>query len=330
MKARLRPTWRRYLRYALRAAAVVALAFGTYYSLRGLRPADLWAALGTANPAWLCAGAAINFANMGFKSLGWNLLLPKDANVPRWAMFRYTVATGALNVLMPFKAGEAVRIWRLNRHHRVPVSALVTVAAIEKVLDVVSLLLLVAPLPWLLPGLPPWVLAALRTCAVCTGLGLIIIGLWIVTQPGRGSPGVRAAVAQARAAGRRLPLALGIVTLSWCVDWALIVLVLQALNLHLGPSMALLVLFVLNLAIAIPSTPGQMGVLELGASTGLQMLHVPRDQAVAFGLLYHAVQVVPLLVYLLLDGPFVWGMLGSMRAAQKQQAAVTEAIAGRS
>jgi len=319
-----RPTWtlglKRWLRRGVRLVALCALAASTVYCLRGLQLDALLSALRGANPALLALGAVVNFANMGFKSLAWDLLLPRGHGVPRWALFRYTVATGALNVVMPFKAGEAVRVFRLYRHHSVPMPALLSVAATEKVLDVVSLLLLLCPLPFWLPHLPPWVAHALRTATAAAAVGVVLLWIWLRHRPNLGGPNVRAVAAQTRALGRRLPLTLGIIGLSWCVDWLLIELVMAALGLDLAPILGLLVLFVLNLAIAIPSTPGQMGVLELGASSGLMALGVAQDQALAFGLLYHAAQVLPLLVYLAIDGRFVWHMFGGMRRAKRRPA----------
>lgn len=307
-----RTSW---IQYFLRLVALVALGGCTMYCLRGLRLDDLGAALSGANLWLLSLGAAVNFANMGCKALGWHILLPAGHGVSRWALLRYTVATGALNVVMPFKAGEAVRIFRLFRHHGISMPALLSVAATEKVLDVVSLLMLLSPLPFVLPSLPPWVAHALRTATAATILGSLVLWLWLTYRPSMGSDAMQAAAKQVRALGVRMPLALVVIGVSWCVDWLLIELVLAALDLHLAPILGLLVLFVLNLAIAIPSTPGQMGVLELGASSGLMALGVPQDQALAFGLLYHAAQVLPLLVYLLIDGRFVWHMLGGMRQA---------------
>lgn len=305
----------------LRLVALGALGACTVYCLRGLRLDALGAALRSANPWLLALGAAINFANMGCKALAWHVLLPRGHGVSRRALLRYTVATGALNVVMPFKAGEAVRIFRLFRHHAISMPALVSVAAMEKVLDVVSLLLLLSPLPFLLPSLPVWVAQALRSATAATILGTALLWLWLTFRPNLGSAAMQAAAAQVRALGGRLPLALAIITVSWCVDWLLIGLVSAALGLQLAPILGLLVLFVLNLAIAIPSTPGQMGVLELGASSGLMALGVPQDQALAFGLLYHAAQVLPLLVYLVIDGRFVWHMFGGMRRAQARERA---------
>lgn len=317
-----RLTW---LRRGVRILALGALGASTLYCLQGLRIDALTAALRRANPLYLALGAVVNFGNMGFKSLAWDLLLPRGHGVPRWSLFRYTVATGALNVVMPFKAGEAVRLFRLYRHHHVPMPALVTVAATEKVLDVISLLILLGPLPFLLPNLPAWVAHALRVATTVTVAGIAGLWVWLRLKPNVGGPAARSAAHQARTLGRRLPLVLFIIGLSWCVDWLLIELVLAALDLKLAPILGLLVLFVLNLAIAIPSTPGQMGVLELGASSGLMALGVPQDQALAFGLLYHAAQVLPLLAYLGADGKFVWRMLATMRAAKLPQQTTTGA-----
>jgi hypothetical protein len=54
-------------------------------------------------------------------------------------------------------------------------------------------------------------------------------------------------------------------------------------------------------AILIPSTPGYIGALEIGALVALDLLGVPRPLGVAFALLYHAMQVVPLVLVGLLD-----------------------------
>jgi len=45
----------------------------------------------------------------------------------------------------------------------------------------------------------------------------------------------------------------------------------------------------------VPSTPAQVGALEVGALAALQLLHVDKEPALAFALLYHAAQVLPLI-----------------------------------
>ena len=45
-----------------------------------------------------------------------------------------------------------------------------------------------------------------------------------------------------------------------------------------------------------PSTPAKVGALEVGALAALDLLHVASEPALAFALLYHAMQVLPLIV----------------------------------
>jgi uncharacterized protein (TIRG00374 family) len=48
-----------------------------------------------------------------------------------------------------------------------------------------------------------------------------------------------------------------------------------------------------NLAIAMPATPGNIGAFEAGAALPLMATGVDRDTAVAFAILYRAVQWLP-------------------------------------
>jgi uncharacterized membrane protein YbhN (UPF0104 family) len=56
---------------------------------------------------------------------------------------------------------------------------------------------------------------------------------------------------------------------------------------------SLFVLLTLNLAIAAPSTPAQVGAFELGTVAALRLLHVPEEHALAVAVLYHLTQVIP-------------------------------------
>jgi hypothetical protein len=91
--------------------------------------------------------------------------------------------------------------------------------------------------------------------------------------------------------------------------------VFYALDIHLPVAAGLLVLFSLNLWIAIPSTPAQFGALEAGAISALQLLQVGGEKAAAFALLYHVLQVLPLIVAgLVLEYRLVLGREGDLRS----------------
>ena len=76
-------------------------------------------------------------------------------------------------------------------------------------------------------------------------------------------------------------------------DVIMLGLCLVAVGVHLSLTAWFLTFLVINLAIAIPSTPGQVGVLEAGAVLVLSALGVPASQALAFAILYHAAHIVP-------------------------------------
>jgi uncharacterized membrane protein YbhN (UPF0104 family) len=85
--------------------------------------------------------------------------------------------------------------------------------------------------------------------------------------------------------------------LAWTIDVCAILSVLSAL--HVGPTVgrALVVLLLVNVAIAIPAAPGQVGSHELGSTVALELLGVPSAEAVAFALVFHATQLAPVLIF---------------------------------
>jgi uncharacterized membrane protein YbhN (UPF0104 family) len=93
--------------------------------------------------------------------------------------------------------------------------------------------------------------------------------------------------------GRSFGAALAWALLSHVVDAAAIAICLGALGLHLPPAAPLLVLVAVSLVLAFPSAPAGIGSLEVGAVAALRLLGVDEAHALAFALVYHAMQVIP-------------------------------------
>jgi uncharacterized membrane protein YbhN (UPF0104 family) len=155
-----------------------------------------------------------------------------------------------------------------------------------------SLLILVSPLPWLIPELPPSIGKALRIlpCIVLAGAVAVVIagrhssrwsflkGFGVVNKPGVIAAGM------------------GCVLLAWLLDTSCILSCLGAV--HVAPTLekALVVILLVNIAVSIPATPGQVGAHELGSTFALRLVGVPEAQAIPFALFYHATQLIPVLV----------------------------------
>src|SRR5262249_16246010 len=95
---------------------------------------------------------------------------------------------------------------------------------------------------------------------------------------------------------KRLLLALLSLVLSWAADFAMVTLALYAVGIDLPIGAGLLILFTLNVAILGRSARAWAGASELGGLAAPALPPVPDEPAFAFALLYHALQILPLVV----------------------------------
>jgi uncharacterized membrane protein YbhN (UPF0104 family) len=255
----------------------------------------------------LVLAAALNFVCLWIKAVCWRLMLAPRHRISVLRLFRITIATFAASAIAPARAGEVLRVWTLKRREGVPVANTAAVAVAEKLLDGLAIVILVAPIPWLLPGLPSWVATAIGACAA---IGVVVfVGLVIAigrVNPSHGNGGevedaapgtlIRRFLAGMHVlrSPRRLLGTMALLLVMWMLDLGQVMAVLYAVGVDLPIAGGILVLFTLNLTIAVPSTPAQVGALEVGALVGLGLLGVPREAGLAFALLYHATQVIPL------------------------------------
>ncbi len=285
-----RTDWRS---FALRVLVITAIGIGLGFMLRGIDLHALGGALSRARWWPIAVATVINFGIILSKAIAWRMLLAPDHQVSVARIFRYTLISYAASVVLPLRAGELARLWMLRDHDGVPVSRGASVAIAEKVLDVISMLLLVAPLPLVVADLPRSVTVWISGLAV----GALVV-VWALRRlvPGRGASGWRGELGRGLTVlhePRRAAIAVAILLVGWLIDLAMIDLVLWALGIELPTGSGVLVLFAINVAVAVPSTPGQVGALELGAVLALHALHVPETDSLAFALLYHALQVIP-------------------------------------
>lgn len=291
---------------ALRVLATCAALGGIAWLVRDLDAHALGAALARAQLWPIALAAVINFGILASKAVAWRILLGRDAPVGVARLFRYGVIASAASVILPLRSGELLRLWLLRDRDGIALSRGAAIALAEKLLDVVSLVVLVAPLPLLAP-VPP---ELARWIAVLAGGALVAVTGVAVLAPRLGVTGWRGELARGLGVlrdRRRFVAATAALVAAWLIDLAMIGLVLRAVGLALPFGGSLIVLFALNIAIALPSTPGQLGALELGALVGLHLLGAPKAESLAFALLYHVLQLVPVVaIGLLLGAREIW------------------------
>lgn len=288
------PKQRRALGLSLRAAAVAGVAVAAWWLARTIDLRRAWAVVLAASPRLVLIAAALNLVQVVWRSLGLRAMLAPTRVVGVPALVRYNLAMYAANNLLPWRAGELVRIRLLATREGVPVTTTAAVALVEKVFNVLALLLLVLPLPWLLPGLPPSVARALTLLSVLVVLALA--ASMAVAHWGAGASHWMARFSRGAESVRRprtFVAALGWSLAGYLTDAAEVVVCLLAVGVHVPVAASLLVLLTIAMALAVPSVPSGFGAMELSGVAALAILGVPAESALAFGVVYHLIQMIP-------------------------------------
>jgi uncharacterized protein (TIRG00374 family) len=274
---------------------VVALAV---WSFSSMDRSALLKALESADPRLLLASALVNILALAVQSLRWRSLLSPMARVRRRDAFVGLTMGFALSAVLPARLGEVVRVRLVARRAGVPMAAVAGSTVLDHVMNAITMVPLLAVLVGA-GGLPHWArrgAAVVLVVAVGIGLATWAAALHETEMPRKS--GFRARVHELRVglvamrSPRPLVGALFWGLLAWGAEGATAYLALEAFGLDLGMSSALLVLVAVNMLLAAPSPPANVGTFEIGAVLALAGLGVPREAALAFALGYHVLQLV--------------------------------------
>jgi hypothetical protein len=292
----------------------VTLVFG-WLAVRDAEPDEVWDAIRRAEPAWIVASLAVLAVAVVVRAVRWQYLFHAETRPPLGPVTSAMLVGLAVNNLLPFRAGEAVRIVALGRRAGTSrVESLATVA-LERALDVFCLLvLLLVALPWL-PEVE-WVTAVAIVAAVLAALlggaavafavfgdrpfhalerGLerlpLVRGEWLEglgASLGRGLVGLRDPVVAATA--------LVLTTVSWVIVSVSFWLMMEAFHLDLPVVSGVLVLAAVGFSVALPAGPGALGVFEAAAVVALAAYDVSASAALSYAFSLHALNLFPYLV----------------------------------
>jgi uncharacterized protein (TIRG00374 family) len=307
---------------------VVGLALGVPASLVFLWLAfreasidDVWAVARGAD-LWLIGLAVLAVAAVyAFQAARWRVIAASDS--PGLLRFgEMVVGAVACNNVLPGRLGELFRARWLAVAAPMPSGRALATVGLDRGSDVVTLF------GFLLLGLP-FVASAewlVRIVLGATALIVLLVVLFVLARSyarlrhrdrrerGRLRRIARDLVdALAEPLGRRrIVQAMTLSVLAWSAFAVAAWLVARSVGVELGVLDCLFVTAVLNLGVAIPSSPGFVGTYQWLAVASLGILDVGREEALAFSILLHASWFVPttivggFLVLFRLD----WGLRG--------------------
>jgi uncharacterized protein (TIRG00374 family) len=290
----------------LRAAVLLAVLVIALVALRRMRWEDLGRAIAASDLRWLAAAAALNLGVVAIAAARWLALLKPLSPLSRWRdAFAATAAGFAVSSVVPARGGEVVRMEFMHRRSGLSKARIAGTIGLDQLMNSAGFIAGLALLPWL-GGIPGWmrpggiVALALFAAAVTA---LVVIGPLSRGAQGANAESVksgwRAILGRLREglAAARSPRAITASLLLSLAAWALEVIVmrlaLRAVGISLPLPASVVVLMAVNIFIAIPAAPANVGTFEVGAMLGLLGFGVGREKALAFALLYHALQSVP-------------------------------------
>jgi uncharacterized protein (TIRG00374 family) len=330
------PTWRQ---YAQIGAGIAVSLVCLWLAFRGLELAEVGRALASAR-YWLLAPAlALYFAGVWVRAVRWRRLLLPVADLRSDRLFPIVVIGYMANDVLPARLGEVVRCYVLRRREGVPASAGLGTVLLERVMDGITMLALMAVA---LPFLPfsPGLYRLMAGAAALFGVAVAVLVV-LATRPVLAERLVTA-VTRAFPEGPRERLAgfahsffsglaalggvgptLRIFLLScaaWLLEAGMYFVLMFAFPMTPSLPLALLTTAVANLGTLIPASPGYVGVFDFLGRSVLGQFGVPEATALAYVLVVHAALVLPVT---LLGFWYTWrlGGLGLLRPATRPPAA---------
>jgi len=274
-----------------------------------IEPREIVNALQTARYGYLALSALGVIAFLLLRAVRWRFMLNNDAS---WRdVFHIQNIGYFLTAILPLRLGDVARAVLIGNVPPITLPRGISTMVVERVLD---MLFIVTLLPFTLAGverLPDWMRNGARVSGIAA-LGAIVVLIVAANQ----RPLTRRI---ATAVLDRLPflntavwaqrldsLLIGLVSLTRLKDGLILIVLsviiwlpiifayytsLLAVNLQPTLVMAAFVVCAAAFSVALPSSPGQVGVFHAGVIAALQVLNQPQANAASFAFLYHAVNI---------------------------------------
>jgi len=276
--------------------------------------AEMARALGQTRWGFLVLGALVGMGGFLVRALDWKFLLRPVARVSALRLFPPVAIGYMANNIFPARLGELVRAYVVGKREGVSKSSALATIVVERILDGLTLLLILAAVSLFFPFPRQVKVAGWFVAAVFVGLALALALVAVKVEWG---------MRLLEGTACRLSPALGEKLKSWlrcfvvgldltghpwsalaafaaCVGrWAFEACIyfgvaLAMPQLGIPPHGVLFVMVVVNILTMVPSAPGYVGTVQAACVLALGVFGLSESDAVAYSLLLHAAIYFPI------------------------------------
>lgn len=305
-------------------AGILIGALGLGWAMRGSDLRVVGQSLAAAHYAWVLAALACVLGVALAKAARWSALYGVLGPPTFWESFSALIVAQMVNVVIPIRLGELVRVGLIKQSGQ-PATRTLSTIAIEKALDLaaagliaISVVALAASPAWLRERAPGMLLVGLVLVAGTLLVWRLRSGIERLLERALARVGWLPSRWKERLIGmaRTLLLALGALTdwrsllpvlawtmLSWLLSILMMVALFAAFQLALPVTAAAVLVLAALLSNIFPSPPALVGVVHAIAVAVLGEYGVDRSVAFGFGVALNVVTVGPLIV---LGGLALW------------------------
>ncbi len=294
------------------AFSILISGAALWYSLHDVELGRLASDVGQARVVWIGPMLVLAAVTLWLRALRWRVLLGTLGPLGDTPVFRATCIGFMGNMVLPLRAGEAIKPLIVARSGRVSAPAALATVALERLCDMLMLgafaiaTLLLVPAAHELRERTPTVLLVVAIALVALG-GMFRFAWWLEERLERLSGWLPPAVGRIVREGgsgflrgvrgmgdiRTFALTVGLSGLVWLTTVAGFVAGALALEIRapLLP-LGLAVTVIVAAAVSVPSAPGFIGVFWAGSEIALGLFAVPKSMGFTFGILTWLVQMV--------------------------------------
>jgi uncharacterized protein (TIRG00374 family) len=275
-----------------------------------VEPAEIVDAFRHANYLYLAISGSTVVLFLTLRAVRWRFLLRNQ--IPFWSVFHVQNIGYMLNVFLPARLGDVARSVLVGSIPPVTIATGFSTTVVDRLID---MLFVIAVLPFALasvPTLPDW----MRSGAVGTGV-VALTGIVLLVIAANQRPFARKASTaifnrihflNTESWVRRVDdllkgldvftsikdglLLIGLTILVWLPIMSAYYIGMKAVGLEPTVGTAVFTFCAAALSVALPSSPGQIGVFHAGVIAALTLAGYPEPQSASFAFAYHALNML--------------------------------------